>query len=379
MPVLTLPDFATKWTASTRSERAASQEHFIDLCRLLGQLTPNEADPSGDFYAFEKGTTKTMGGDGFADVWRRGHFAWEYKGKHKDLAAAYRQLLQYREDLENPPLLVVCDMDRFEVHTNFTDTIKQIYAFTLADLASPVPTPSSAIPPLEVLRRLFTEPGRLRPERTPAQVTEQAASEFAHLADSLRERGADPEQAAHFLMRLLFCLFSEDIGLLPRGLFKQLVEHTRTRPSDFAARVRQLFRAMASGGSFGVEDIAYFDGGLFADDQVLDLTPEDLAVLSRASRLDWSNVEPAIFGTLFERSLDPSKRSQLGAHYTSRDDILLVVEPVLMAPLRRRWAEVQEQAAVLITKPKPRWDLHAERVEGWRPHLERKLRLWFEG
>jgi len=350
MPVLTLPDFATKWTASTRSERAASQEHFIDLCRLLGQLTPNEADPSGDLYAFEKGTTKTLGGDGFADVWRRGHFAWEYKGKHKDLAAAYRQLLQYREDLENPPLLVVCDMDRFEVHTNFTDTIKHIYAFTLADLASPVPIPSSTIPPLEVLRRLFTEPGRLRPQRTPAQVTEQAASEFAHLADSLRDHGADPEQAAHFLMRLLFCLFSEDIGLLPRGLFKQLVEHTRTRPLDFVARVRQLFGAMASGGSFGVEDIAYFDGGLFADDQVLDLTTEDLAVLSRASQLDWSNVEPAIFGTLFERSLDPSKRSQLGAHYTSRDDILLIVEPVLMVPLRRRWAEVQERAAVLITR-----------------------------
>ncbi len=350
MPVLTLPDFATKWTASTPSERAASQEHFIDLCRLLGQLTPNEADPSGDFYAFEKGTTKTLGGDGFADVWRRGHFAWEYKGKHKDLAAAYRQLLQYREDLENPPLLVVCDMDRFEVHTNFTDTIKQIYAFTLADLASPVPTPSSTIPPLEVLRQLFTEPGRLRPQRTPAQVTEQAASDFAHLADSLRGRGTDPEQAAHFLMRLLFCLFSEDIGLLPRGLFKQLVEHTRTRSLDFTARVRQLFGAMASGGSFGVEDIAYFDGGLFADDQVLELTTKDLAVLSRASQLDWSNVEPAIFGTLFERSLDPSKRSQLGAHYTSRDDILLVVEPVLMAPLRRRWAEVQEQAAVLITR-----------------------------
>lgn len=77
---------------------------------------------------------KTLGGEGFADVWMRGYFAWEYKGKHKDLVAAYQQLLQYREDLENPPLLVVCDLDRFEVHTNFTNTQKRVFAFELADL-----------------------------------------------------------------------------------------------------------------------------------------------------------------------------------------------------------------------------------------------------
>jgi hypothetical protein len=81
-------DFANKWLGSTRTERAASQEHFIDLCRMLGVPTPNEADPSGDYYAFEKGAEKTGGGDGFADVWRRDYFAWEYKGKRKDLNAA---------------------------------------------------------------------------------------------------------------------------------------------------------------------------------------------------------------------------------------------------------------------------------------------------
>ena len=118
---LTAAEFATKWSGSTRTERAASQEHFIDLCRMLGVQTPNEADPTGDCYAFEKGAEKTGGGDGFADVWKSGYFAWEYKGKRKDLAAAYTQLLQYREALENPPLLVVCDLDRFEIHTNFTE------------------------------------------------------------------------------------------------------------------------------------------------------------------------------------------------------------------------------------------------------------------
>jgi SAM-dependent methyltransferase len=105
---------------------------------------------------------------------------------------------------------------------------------------------------------------------------------------------------------------------------------------------------MATGGSFGVEDIPHFNGGLFADDRAFDLTRDDLQVLARACQLNWASVEPAIFGTLFERSLDPAKWAQIGAHYTTRDDILLVVEPVLMAPLRRRWAEVHQQAKALI-------------------------------
>jgi len=169
---LALPAFIAKWVASTRTERAAAQEHFIDLCRLLGQPTPNEADPTGATYAFEKGVAKTAGGEGFADVWLKDRFAWEYKGKKKDLKAAYDQLLQYREDLGNPPLLIVCDLNRFQVHTNFTGTIKRVYEFNLADLARPESTPTCPIPPLDVLRAVFEDPARLRPQQSAAQVTE---------------------------------------------------------------------------------------------------------------------------------------------------------------------------------------------------------------
>jgi hypothetical protein len=347
---LTLPAFIQRWESATLSERSAAQQHFTNLCDVLGQPQPAAADQTGAFYTFEKGVAKTGGGQGFADVWLRGHFAWEYKGRHKNLIAAYQQLLQYREDLENPPLLVVCDLNRFEVHTNFTGTAKRVYAFELADLASPEPTATCALPPLDVLRALFSDPERLRPQQTTAQVTEQAAVEFATLAESLRRRDHDPEQAAHFLMRLLFCLFAEDIGLLPRGLFGRLVAATRAHPAAFGAQLRQLFTAMAAGGWFGTDSIEHFDGGLFADDLVLDLTSDDLSVLARATALDWASVEPAIFGTLFERSLDPGKRAQLGAHYTSREDIVLIVEPVLMAPLRRRWADVQAQALDLAAR-----------------------------
>ena len=348
MSVLSIPEFVARWQRSTLSERSAAQPHFLDLCEILGQPTPAEVDQEGNTYTFEKGVTKTSGGDGFADVWMRGFFAWEYKGKHKDLNAAYQQLLQYREDLENPPLLVVCDFDRFEVHTNYTNTQKQIFAFELADLVTNHPTETCKLPPLDVLRAVFTDPGRLKPGQTTAQVTEAAAAQFSKLAESLRSRGVPSERAAHFLMRLLFCLFSEDIGLLPGKLFSRLVESNLQRPAEFTKRLRQLFSAMAGEqGSFGEHDIPYFDGGLFSDDEAYDLTRDDLAVLALSSVLDWSSIEPAIFGTLFERSLDPDKRSQLGAHYTSEADIRLIVEPVLMEPLRRRWAEVEQKATAM--------------------------------
>ena len=114
---MTPSEFISKWRASELKERSAAQEHFIDLCRLLGEPTPAEADPTGERYCFERGARKDTGGDGWADVWKRGCFAWEYKGKHADLDAAFNQLRQYALALENPPLLIVSDMARFRIRT----------------------------------------------------------------------------------------------------------------------------------------------------------------------------------------------------------------------------------------------------------------------
>ncbi len=145
-------------------------------------------------------------------------------------------------------------------------------------------------------------------------------------------------------------MFAEDVGLLPENLFTRLAAATRTNPEAFSAQLRQLFGAMRAGGFFGFEPVPRFNGGLFDDEETLYLDTEGLGILRRVSTLDWSSVEPAILGTLFERSLDPNKRAQLGAHYTSREDILAVVEPVLMAPLRRKWEEVRERAAELAER-----------------------------
>jgi type II restriction/modification system DNA methylase subunit YeeA len=339
---LTPQTFIAKWQAANLSERSACQQHFLDLCELLGQPKPAAADPEGAWYCFERGVSKSDGGQGWADVWMKDHFGWEYKGQHKDLKAAYNQLLNYRESLENPPLLVVCDLNRFEIHTNFTGTAKRVHEFDLAGLAEPKN--------LDLLRRLFTEPETLKPGLTTRSVTEQAAEHFGKLADGMRLRGIEAHEAAHFLMKLMFCMFAEDIDLLPSKLFSKSVQASKSAPERLGKTLRSLFEAMARGGMFGADEILYFNGGLFADAQVIDLTAEEIKVLAQAADFDWSVVEPHIFGTLFERTLDPAKRSQIGAHYTSSEDIKTLLEPVMMTPLRREWAAVRDQAEALLPK-----------------------------
>src|SRR5438270_4295363 len=132
--VMTADEFIRKWKTAELTERAAAQSHFIDLCRLLGEPAPTDVDPKGEWYAFERGATKTTGGEGWADVWKRAHFGWEYKGKRKDLNAAFAQLQQYALALEHPPLLVVCDLDRFRIHTNWTNSVSETHELVLDDL-----------------------------------------------------------------------------------------------------------------------------------------------------------------------------------------------------------------------------------------------------
>jgi hypothetical protein len=155
---MTPQEFIAKWKKAQLSERSAAQQHFLDLCELLGQPKPAAADPEGAWYTFERGAHKTGGGEGWADVWMKGKFAWEYKRKRRSLQEAYQQLLLYREDLENPPLLVVCDLDRFEIHTNFTAKPTVVFAFDLDHLAEPAN--------LDTLRKLFTDPNALEPGET---------------------------------------------------------------------------------------------------------------------------------------------------------------------------------------------------------------------
>ena len=337
---MTPQQFISKWRNAQLNERAGSQSHFNDLCALLGVDDPISADPKGEWYAFEKGATKTSGGEGWADVWRKGSFAWEYKGKKKDLDKAFAQLQQYAIALENPPLLIVSDMDRFRIHTNWTNTVQEVHEFALDDLID------GAI--RELLRNAFEHPERLRPAKTRQMLTEEAAQEFATLAQRLRDRGHEGQTVAHFVNRLVFCMFAEDVGLLPDHMFSAMLKASRSAPESFSEHAATLFAAMKSGGLVGFTKVEWFNGGLFDDDSALPLDRNDIDNLIAAAALDWSEVDPSILGTLFERGLDPDKRSQLGAHYTDREKIMQIVEPVIIRPLSEEWAAIRSQIEELV-------------------------------
>jgi hypothetical protein len=136
-------------------------------------------------------------------------------------------------------------------------------------------------------------------------------------------------------MKLMFSMFAEDVGLLPEKLFHRVLHKHRHDPARLNDMFARLFAAMASGGDFGVDAILHFNGGLFNDADTIELRPDEIQVLVEVNAYDWGSVEPSIFGTLFERTLDPAKRSQIGAHYTSKEDILTLVELLVMRPLGR--------------------------------------------
>jgi type II restriction/modification system DNA methylase subunit YeeA len=395
---MTPAEFKRKWSRYQGKETSAYQEHFNDLCRLLGQPTPVEADPSGsDFFCFQKRVVKdaelfqlnetgeeaAADERGFADVWKKLCFGWEYKGKHKNLEHAYRQLQRYREALLNPPLLVVCDFERFIIRTNFNGTVQETHEFTNDQIDRPEN--------LRTLRALFENPDYLKPQRTTAQVTETLAVTIAEVANSLQKREArelaDARtraelnfaqrknlRIARFLNRIVFCFFAEDTGLLPKTLFSDLLKAGLDDPPRFAETLEKLFAVMATGGTFGKDRIRHFNGHLFEESSVFELTEDELRELADASLADWQFIQPSIMGTLFERALEPEQRSQLGAHYTSEADIKTLVEPVLMAPLRREWTELKAGLATDGTddtdkRPSRRSSVARKRIEGFLARL----------
>ncbi len=344
---MTPAEFIGKWRAVELKERSAAHSHFLDLCRMLGVEDPVTADPRGESYCFERGATKATGGEGWADVWKRQCFGWEYKGRRADLSAALRQLLQYAGALENPPLLITCDMDRIEVRTNFQNYVAETHTILLDDLADARKR--------DLLRACWTNPDSLRPDRTRTDATKEAAEAFAALAASLAARAVPPREVARFIDRMVFCLFADDVGLLPRGLLDAMLEAAEGEPARFPEFCGDLFAAMArpGGGSVAFKRVDWFNGGLFdAPEPPPALPREDIRALRAAAGMDWSHIDPAIFGTLFEHFLNPEKRGQIGAFYTDPQQIMQVLRPVLIGPLEAEWDAVK--AAIAAAKPTPR-------------------------
>ncbi len=353
--------FVHTWQTSTLGEKQAAQTHFLQLCELTSAPRPGPS-ADGRVYTFEAPLSKLTSGAGFADVWRQGHFVWEYKGKGKDLDAAYQQVRNYADALDNPPLLIVSDFDRYRIYPNFPGLPSIPFEFSNTDLLDREKQ--------DWITWALTEPARFRAlrddeQRKRAELTEQRAADFARLQDAF-EGHYTPHQTARFLTRLLFLLFAEDVRLIPevesKSLFRFILDQAAREPAVFKAGLTELFHTMAGGSapSHLYRHVPYFDGGLFDPEpdeggvpEVLDLAlvleSDAVAILRAANEADWRRINPSILGTLFERALDTTgKRKQLGAHYTGEKDIRLVLDPVLMRPLLRQWEDVRQQAAPLL-------------------------------
>ena len=367
---MTPQEFIAKWGAPGGTpgpayylnEEQGAQSHFLDLCELLDVPKPGSAEG----YRFEEKSRLIGARAGYADVFLPGVFAWENKAPGKNLDAALQQLLTYSLALNNPPLLVVSDRLTTRIHTRFTGHPSETHEVRIGELDQPETR--------ALLRRVWTDPNSFRPRRTSRDITEAAARSFATLAEQLRSRGHHPDTVAHFLTQCLFCFFAEDVGLLPARMFERLVGNRQITSERLTAGLDSLFVTMRDGGLYGPDDIPWFNGGLFRRIDVPKLEILDITELRNAAGLNWSAIDVSIFGTLFERGLDPAKRSQLGAHYTDPATIRRLIEPVIERPLRGDWEREAAVLSALMAKSTRKGDKHhraaRERFVRWLERLK---------
>ncbi len=387
--------FITRWKSSGAAERANHQLFITELCDVLGVPRPDPATPDDDrnAYVFERAVRFTDGTGHttvrFIDLYKRGCFVLEAKqgvekadhaggaplskahsaksaGKHKGTATrgtaswdvamlrARGQAEQYIRALPpaegRPPFLVVMDVGHsIELYAEFSCTGGAYTPFPSAGRHRVFLDDLRKEEVRDLLRNVWTAPLELDPARRSARVTRDIAERLARLAASLEQRGRDPHTVAAFLMRCLFTMFAEDVWLLPRDGFTNLLAGIKDTPEHFAPLIEELWNKMNTGG-FSTSlrlPVLQFNGGLFADPTALPLDRDQLELLIEAARCDWRDVEPAIFGTLLERALDPVERHKLGAHYTPRAYVERLVLEVVVSPLRAEWQAVQAAAVSL--------------------------------
>jgi hypothetical protein len=367
--IMTPDDFIARWDGADGSERANYPLFFSELCDLLGvdRPQPAQADDWHNAYVSERYIDafdgESAGTARFIDTYHRGRFICEAKSfaLGKNAETADRKLFKAKSQAESyarnlpeseprPPILMVVNVGRFiALYAQFKDNDRAYemfpdratYKISIADLAN------DGI--RERLRQVWLNPRALNPELVSARVTRAVATHLGSLARELEQAGHDSHGVAGFLTRCLFTMFAEDVELLPAGAFTQLLVQAQASPATLQPNLEDLWRAM-DGGKFAVSlqaQVAHFNGKLFKTPEALPLTRAQIETLLAAARQDWKHVEPAIFGTLIERALDPEERHSLGAHFTPRAYVERLVMPTVIEPLARQWANVQAAAISL--------------------------------
>ncbi|GMV41595.1 MAG: hypothetical protein AMXMBFR64_33110 [Myxococcales bacterium] len=370
MPAATLERlaaFARQWSGKEGTEQQLSQSFLNGLCDALGTPRPYAGQHSVEDYCFEKRVDVPDRSErGRIDLYKRGCFVLEAKCGRNTAAspgsAPVRGGKRYVEYIQSawldqakvyaallpegpPPLLVVVDVGYHFWIWRGTDGRFDAFhsprrlSFSIDAIADEENA--------RVLWACFESPGDLDPSRAQQRITEDAVSRIAPLAARLEGRGHPPEDVARFLMRCLFCMFAEDVGLLPSGHFSKLLRGALQVPDAFEPEATRLFGAMDQGGLYGFERIRRFNGALFRDARALPLDRDALGLLAGAAALNWAFVDPAIFGTLLERALDPRERHRLGAHYTPRVFVERIVRATVEEPLRAEWDVVQARVEEL--------------------------------
>jgi hypothetical protein len=393
-------DFITEWESSGGNERANTQTFINDLCELLGVQRPRatRSDMAANDYVFERHVIKTeidgTTSNGWIDCYKRDCFILEAKqGSSSDIEAvdagngeslrdffgqtaaerfkrgmAKRGTGQWTGAMQRaagqaegyakalppdhgwPPFLLVTDVGHcIDVYADFQRSGKGYAPFpdrrrfriTLEDLRDEQTR--------KRLAAIWSDPLSLDPSAEAARVTREIADHLATLARRIEGRDNNPDRTAAFLMRLLFTMFAEDTGLIPKKSFSDLLRKVRDRPEKLTSQLTQLWQAMDKGGeAFGLgeagETVRQFNGYLFKDTTAIPLEVEEIDVLIAAASADWRQVEPAIFGTLLERALDVKERAKLGAHYTPRAYVERLVGPTIMEPLRDDWSGARTAA-----------------------------------
>ena len=353
MPTMTPQEFVTKWDGADFGEKQASQEMFLDICGLVGHATP-VAYGNREVFTFER---HVLGNS--ADAYLENHFVWEFKGRDRQLDDALRQAKNYAPGLKYPPLIIASSFETIRIETAFQGMEQITHTIALPELVQPQK--------LEVLRDVFHNPNALRPQRTVEDVTQETAKLFSQIVSHMEGQSPDPGALAIHFNRLMFCLYAEDVGLLPDGLFASILYDNRERHDLSNRAIASLFEQMANGGLFGHHEISHFNGDLYRGEPPIELNRGAMQCLGEAVKANWRSIDPSIFGTLFERVLDASKRSQTGTHYTGADDIKLVVEPVMITPLCREWGATRDDVQYLLNEGDR--DGAFARLEGFRRRL----------
>jgi len=263
----------------------------------------------------------------------------EMKGRGEKLEKHFSQAKRYWDEAygERTQYVILCNFDEFWIYdwNKQRDPLDKVPLAELKDR-------------WRALAFLCPEPEKAIFQNNCVAVTEEVAEIIAELYKSLLVRGIDPERAQRFTLQCLVALFADDTGLFPKqGFFDDLVSSCLEGEESSYDVFTQLFEKMNSetppkAGKF--KGLKYFNGGIFSKVYPIELTPEELNLLATASKANWSKVQPSIFGSIFQDSLNPKERHNAGAHYTSEADIMRVIEPTVLRPWRRRIASAKTLA-----------------------------------